>query len=222
MSTTTAIERQEGRSVSRAGTSTRGLEPDIVGILIFIVLLALGLAWPWALTVGAAGFAAVLWMRRRARGSVLPLHLPGARPKAALSPPHLAEARATIARTREAAQDSAAAPIRRSALALCATAERIVDALQRDPNGVAQGGRLRPYLETAQDVVLRYAHLARSRSSLPEVESTLARVEPTLDDLRAALERRLERLLGDETFDLDVELSVLEKTERLDGWLSRP
>jgi 5-bromo-4-chloroindolyl phosphate hydrolysis protein len=228
MGNATMIDRPRGRGLRRTGPGTRSLEPDIVGIIVFIVLLALGLAWPLALTFGAAGFAAVFWMRRRSQGLASPLRLlaahgrsdTGASPSAARSAPQQAEARATIARIRAAAADSAAAPARRSALALCVTAERIVDALQLDPKRVSQIGRLMPYLETAQEIVTSYNRLAPPLASSAEVRATLARVEPALDDLRVALERRLESLLSDEAFDLEVELSVLEKTARSDGWLS--
>jgi len=231
-------EPQSVRSLSSGGSrgrnraAGRDLDPEVAGILMFIVLLALGVAWPWALLVGVAGSVAGLAMSHRSRSLASLLPRLGGRTEDAVDFPDgltarnarrlTGEARAAVARTRAVSNTVTAVSIRGRALALCDTADRVVDELQHNPKRISETTRfLRVHLEAARAIISRYAGLAASGRSTAEIEKTLARVEPALDALYDAFTHRLDGLLSDEAIDLDVQLTVLEKTVQLDGLPSR-
>ncbi len=133
------------------------------------------------------------------------------------------EARATIARIRTTSTAIAEAPLRSRALALCETAELIVNELQHNPGNIAQTRQfLHYYLEAVERILTRYARLGAQGRPSADVQKTLARTGPALDELSEVFSQQLERLRSDGALDLDAELTVLEKTVALDGSLPRP
>ncbi len=217
-----------GAGLRRATFGAHDLEPDVVGIAAFILVVALGVAWPLALVAGVAGYAARRLMLRRPASPAAARGMAGRDGDDAVQYPLgvtakdvrriTGEARATIAGIRMAAAGIVEAPLRGKALALADKAERIVDELQSDPRHIPEARQFLHYqLEAAQRIVTQYARLSARGHLQVDVEETLAKVEPALDALSDAFDQQLESLLSREALDLDVELSVLQATVKLDG-----
>ena len=240
--------RRSDATAGRPSTGEHRAAARAVGILVFVVLVALGTGWIWALITGVAGYCACAALQRRfQRVASLPLlrrlqpretpqyplgfTLTGGRRAATPAEAAAAEranrvldeARATIAGMRVTAGGLAEARMRGRVLALCDTAERIVGELQRRPGDIAQARRfLIYYLDAARHIVARYAQLGAHGESSVTLRTTLERVEPALDLLSGAFTRQLDVLLSDDALDLDAELSLLEKTVKMEGLFEAP
>jgi 5-bromo-4-chloroindolyl phosphate hydrolysis protein len=189
----------------------------IVAIIVgSFFLLALGTFWVWAVLAAAAGYGLTL------------LIIPGLpRREADQLPPGLtketvaqaiAEAEAAVDRLRVMSRRVGDPGVRMKALKACATAGKIVDELRRDPKNIL-GARqfLSYYLDATGRIVTRYVEITARKSSGPSVQAALDRVEPTLETIDQAFERQLESLLNDDVLDLDAEMSLLQKTAKMDG-----
>ena len=237
-----APDRDRHRSAARRARDGRRIAPArAVGVVSFLVVLALGTSWLWALVAGVAACAAcrltlrhgdrvaslvsrdrtVSLLRRCARQAGTARSALGAAPAEARRT--IGEARATIAGTRAAAAGIDQVRVRAKAVALCDTAERIVDELQRKPADVARARRfLCYYLEAAQRIVARYAQLGTRDGASAQIRPTLDKVEPALDVMASVFAEQLARLQHDDALDLDAELALLDKTARFDGLLEDP
>jgi hypothetical protein len=104
---------------------------------------------------------------------------------------------------------------------LCATAQRILDELRKEPRQIEMARAfLTYYLETAHRIVRGYADLSRRGVDSADVAATLARAEASLEAIQQTFDRQLASLLEHDVIDLDSEVALLEKTVQMDNLLS--
>jgi len=225
-----------------------GRRAPAVGLPVVVLALAFGVAWPWALVaavaaavVVAAGTAVVAaaepgrlhaathrWISAGPGTGSGPAHSPGRTSDGVREV--LAEADASIAGARAAAERVTNEDVRARALAWCGRAERLIAELRRRPKDVARARRfLTYYAAAARAIVAGYARLEEQGGGATrgtvgaDADEALAyrrlldRVGPALDDLDTVLREQSEALLRDDAFDLDVELSLLARTMRFDA-----
>jgi hypothetical protein len=190
----------------------------VAAIVALFFLLALGTFWAWAALAAAAGYGLTL------------LVIPGPpRHDASQLPPGITEetvqqtigdAEASLARVRRVSRLVSDPSVRQKALQACDTAVKIIAELRRNPKNIQSARQfLGYYLEATGRIVTQYVEISARHVSGESVQSTLARVEPALETIDDAFQRQLEGLLNDDVLDLDVEISVLTKTAKMDGLL---
>ena len=104
---------------------------------------------------------------------------------------------------------------------LCASAEKILAELRREPRQIDLARAfLTYYLEAAYRIVRGYAGLAGRDAQAADVRETLARAETSLDAIQQAFDRQLASLLEHDVIDLDSEVALLEKTVQMDNLMS--
>jgi len=97
-------------------------------------------------------------------------------------------------------------------------ADKIVLDLRQDPKDVRSARRfLDYYLDATLTVIQRYAELAQKGSMSPEVQPVLAKFDTLLDTIENTFEKQLNRLLRDDTLDLDTDISVLKQMMDSEG-----
>jgi len=72
------------------------------------------------------------------------------------------------------------------------------------------------YLDATDKIVSRYVELSRNSNS-PEIRESLDRVEAMLDQIQETYKKQLRYLLEDDVLDLNTEITVLERTMKLEG-----
>jgi hypothetical protein len=113
--------------------------------------------------------------------------------------------------------------VRERVARLCATAEKILAELRREPRQVDLARAfLTYYLEAAYRIVRGYAGLADRDVPSAEVRETLDRAETSLDAIQRAFDKQLAGLLEHEVIDLDSEVALLEKTVQMDDLMNSP
>lgn len=104
---------------------------------------------------------------------------------------------------------------------LCASAEKILDELHREPRQVDLARAfLTYYLEAAYRIVRGYAGLVERGVSSADIQTTLARAETSLDAIQQAFDKQLAGLLEHDVIDLDSEVALLEKTVQMDNLMN--
>ena len=110
------------------------------------------------------------------------------------------------------------ARIRAKANGVCDAAARILSEIRQDPADLRKARNfLDYYLDATVKVVDRYVSLSGRPIRTPEMDSSLKRAEESLDTIRSAYDKQLAQLLENDVMDLDVELSVLERTIKMEG-----
>lgn len=110
------------------------------------------------------------------------------------------------------------ARIRAKANGVCDAAARILSEIRQDPADLRKARNfLDYYLDATIKVVDRYVSLSGRAVRTPEMDSALRRAEESLDTIRSAYDKQLMQLLENDVMDLDVELSVLERTIKMEG-----
>ena len=121
----------------------------------------------------------------------------------------------------EAADRITRPEIRDRVARLCASAEKILAELRREPRQIDLARAfLTYYLEAAYRIVRGYAGLAGRDAQAADVRETLARAETSLDAIQQAFDRQLASLLEHDVIDLDSEVALLEKTVQMDNLMS--
>ncbi|MFA4966515.1 MAG: 5-bromo-4-chloroindolyl phosphate hydrolysis family protein, partial [Thermoleophilia bacterium] len=127
----------------------------------------------------------------------------------------LQSARREVDAILRAASFVARPEVRADVLALCRTADQIIDELATQPRKLeAARGFLTYYLDTAQRIVEGYVHLGKRGGSAPEIAQTLGRAEASLRIVQKAFDRQLANVLEDRALDLESEIELLERTVR--------
>lgn len=132
----------------------------------------------------------------------------------------------TAAQTRvdgilEAAEGIPRPEVRDRVARLCASAEKILAELTREPRQIDLARAfLTYYLEAAYRIVRGYAGLVARSTTAPGLQETLTRAETSLDAIQQAFDKQLADLLEHEVIDLDSEVSLLEKTVQMDNLMS--
>ena len=107
--------------------------------------------------------------------------------------------------------------VRERVARLCASAEKILDELRKEPRQIDLARAfLTYYLEAAYRIVRGYAGLLSRGVSSPDVQATLGHAETSLDAIQRAFDKQLAGLLEHEVIDLDSEVALLEKTVQMD------
>ena len=110
------------------------------------------------------------------------------------------------------------ARVRAKANGVCDAAARILSEIRQDPADLRKARNfLDYYLDATVKVVDRYVSLSGRPIRTPEMDSSLKRAEESLDTIRSAYDKQLAQLLENDVMDLDVELSVLERTIKMEG-----
>jgi len=121
----------------------------------------------------------------------------------------------------EAAEGIHRPEVRDRVARLCASAEKILDELRREPRQVDLARAfLTYYLEAAYRIVRGYAGLLERGAPSADVQTTLARAEASLDAIQQAFDKQLAGLLEHDVIDLDSEVALLEKTVQMDNLMS--
>lgn len=108
--------------------------------------------------------------------------------------------------------------VRSKANGVCDAAARILSEIRQDPADLRKARNfLDYYLDATFKVVDRYVSLSGRAVRTPEMDAALKRAEESLDTIRSAYDKQLMQLLENDVMDLDVELSVLERTIRMEG-----
>ena len=98
------------------------------------------------------------------------------------------------------------------------TAE-MLENIRKDPKDLKPARPfLNYYLDTAMNILRRYTEISSQTVRSREAEEMTARVDRALAALETAYEKQLAALLDNDIMDLDTELTVLEKTIRMEGF----
>jgi len=101
---------------------------------------------------------------------------------------------------------------------ICQIAEEILEAIEKNPQDFKAAKRFFSYyLETTLKIVKTYADLSKQAKAIPEAQETLQKAEAILDNIEKTFQKQLSRILEDDLLDLDAEISLLEKTIKMEG-----
>lgn len=98
------------------------------------------------------------------------------------------------------------------------TVEKILAEVKRDPGDLKAARQfLSYYLDATITILNKYVKLSSQNVTDSGITGSLKRVETMLDTINSAFEKQLTRLLTNDVMDLDIELSLLEKTINMEG-----
>ena len=100
---------------------------------------------------------------------------------------------------------------------ICSRGVDILEHLKNNPDDLKKAKPfLNYYLVTTEKIVNRYAELCSKKEKPEEIEQAIRNVESVLDSINETYKKQLKNLLEDDLLDLSVEISVLEKTMKLE------
>ncbi|MEQ6886404.1 5-bromo-4-chloroindolyl phosphate hydrolysis family protein [Salicola sp. Rm-C-2C1-2] len=99
-------------------------------------------------------------------------------------------------------------------------ANRIIDGVVDDPGDIARSTRFEVHLETAVEVTQKVVDLRRtdSANASESVQEVVAKSYTVLCDIRDLFIRQYEKNLENDVLDVDVDLDVLSKTLKREGY----
>jgi len=101
---------------------------------------------------------------------------------------------------------------------ICSTGIEIMDHLKKNPQDLRKAKPfLNYYLVTTEKIVNRYTELCGKKDRSGEIEQAILNVESVLESINETYKKQLKNLLEDDLLDLNVEISVLEKTMKLEN-----
>lgn len=101
---------------------------------------------------------------------------------------------------------------------ICSRGVEILEHLRKNPEDLKKAKPfLNYYLVTTEKIVNRYAELCSRKERSEEIEEAIGNVEAVLDSINETYKKQLKNLLEDDLLDLSVEISVLEKTMKLES-----
>ncbi|MFA5519864.1 MAG: 5-bromo-4-chloroindolyl phosphate hydrolysis family protein [Spirochaetota bacterium] len=101
---------------------------------------------------------------------------------------------------------------------ICTTGFEILEHLRKYPEDLKKAKPfLNYYLVTTEKIVNRYTELCSKKEKSEEVEKAIENVEAVLYSISETYKKQLNNLLEDDLLDLSVEISVLEKTMKLEA-----
>lgn len=101
---------------------------------------------------------------------------------------------------------------------ICTTGFEILEHLQKYPEDLKKAKPfLNYYLVTTEKIVNRYTELCSKKERSEEIEKAIENVETVLYSINETYKKQLNNLLEDDLLDLSVEISVLEKTMKLEA-----
>ena len=136
-----------------------------------------------------------------------------------------AAARATIEKAvgmlrtiREAAMNVNAPNVRRRILGIANVGDEIVENLRRDTNNVKVVNLwINTYLGEFLNVVKRYGNLSRQGTESVEAQTSMAKMDETLDIIASSFDDVLKKLVNNDAMDLDVDMQVLRTMLKTEG-----
>lgn len=101
-------------------------------------------------------------------------------------------------------------------------ADQLVHATEKDPRDEPQlRSFFNHYLPSTIKIIRSYLDLTHQGNKTEEIRATLEKTEHTLITIETAFKNQLTKLLDNDILDLDVEVSVLEQSLRLDGLVDK-
>lgn len=130
----------------------------------------------------------------------------------------LAQAEAKLAEFESLIARIESKPIKLKAQQVAELERKIIEDIEADPKDLKPArGFLTYYQDAAINILRKYQQIMERGASAADVRASVARVEPVLETIRASFEKQLARLLENDVLDLDTEISVLEKTLKMEG-----
>jgi len=189
----------------------------IFSILVIIAvnkLLTGGIMWP--LLSGIAGFIlmhrfiAQIQKRVKTGKGLSPAHIKAAE----TAERGMEQIRRIRTQTMKIKDNTVAGKIKE----ICAIGTEILSDIRENPRDLR---RAKPfttyYLDAFEKIVTMYVDLSRKKELNPAITASLARAENLLDQIRGTYKKQLANLLEDDILDLNTEISLLEKTMKLEG-----
>ena len=103
-------------------------------------------------------------------------------------------------------------------VAICRTGLEICDYISAHPEDLSRARQfINYYIEAFEKIVSQYVELSSRKEGNPELEASLKRVEGVLDTIHDTYKKQLKYLLEDDILDLNTEITVLEKTMKMEG-----
>lgn len=131
----------------------------------------------------------------------------------------LEEGREKLGKLRAASIRIEDRDIKRRADRIADLTAKMLENIRKDPKDLRPARPfLNYYLDTAMTIIRRYTEISSHTVRSREADEVIARVDRTMAALENAFEKQLAALLENDVMDLDTELTVLEKTIRMEGF----
>ncbi|MCB1158963.1 MAG: 5-bromo-4-chloroindolyl phosphate hydrolysis family protein [Leptospiraceae bacterium] len=96
--------------------------------------------------------------------------------------------------------------------------EQIFENFKQDPADIKMSRQfLSYYLDTTMKILRQYNNLSQQKVVSKELTESLQKVDRLLDSLKEAFEKHYAKLLSNDIMDLDTEITVMEKTMKMEG-----
>lgn len=103
---------------------------------------------------------------------------------------------------------------------ICSIARRILQKLDEKPALINEVRRfITYYLEATHNLLAKYLRVQNDPGSPQQSSERTQRLQQTLQTVATSFQRQLEKLLGNEWVDLDIEMKVLEQTLKAENQL---
>ena len=196
----------------------RGLTTILGGILgaatfvIFFILVQSGILI--AIIAASAAFIAGMLLENEPKAMTVKLDGMDAQSLEAV----LVQAEAKLAQFESLVNRIESKTIQAKAMQIAALEHKIIEDIESDPKDLKPArGFLTYYQDAAINIIRKYLQIMERGGSVSDIQTSVAKVEPILETIRAAFEKQLSRLLENDVLDLDIEISVLEKTLKMEG-----
>jgi len=196
----------------------RGLTTILGGILgaatfvIFFILVQSGILI--AIIAASAAFIAGMLLENEPKAMTVKLDGMDAQSLEAV----LVQAEAKLAQFESLVNRIESKTIQAKAMQIAALEHKIIEDIESDPKDLKPArGFLTYYQDAAINIIRKYLQIMERGGSVSDIQTSVAKVEPILETIRAAFEKQLARLLENDVLDLDIEISVLEKTLKMEG-----
>ena len=196
----------------------RGLTTILGGILgaatfvIFFILVQSGILI--AIIAASAAFIAGMLLENEPKAMTVKLDGMDAQSLEAV----LVQAEAKLAQFESLVNRIESKTIQAKAMQIAALEHKIIEDIESDPKDLKPArGFLTYYQDAAINIIRKYLQIMERGGSVSDIQTSVAKVEPILETIKAAFEKQLARLLENDVLDLDIEISVLEKTLKMEG-----
>lgn len=101
---------------------------------------------------------------------------------------------------------------------ICTLIEKILEDFEKDPKDIKIARQfMNYYLDATIKILTRYVDISAQPVLSDKMQETVEKAERLIESIRKAFEIQLVKLLQDDVLDLDVEMSVLENTLKMEG-----
>ena len=192
----------------------------LCGVLVFVVFLfafkRAGVAA--AVVLGVAAYIACVLMFLKPRNKTIIESDPSDAVSKEAIAETIREGGIRIAEIRTAMHKIGNREIRNKIDSVCGIADSILDDFRRNPKHLKNAKRFTLYyLDATNRIVDRYSTVSANPVKTPETEAVLQRTEDVLELIDDTFRKQLGKLTDGELMDLDVEITLLEKTIKSEG-----